>query len=187
MSDTNLENNNYTGKTAILTQKNIFDSLPDYYKSHAILVKSFAYHNYNLYVLQTNRFDYISGFPKSDKRICFDFPYSYMYKAQNSVQDDNGILHSDGTAGTVLSGTIQALKGDYSVILHYSIENESQGAGTMLLKDNDQVISSVQIEPGKTEAILDNISIDVTKTLNIEINVTEGTKIAIESIEYKRK
>ena len=187
MSDTNLENNNYTGKTAILTQKNIFDSLPDYYKSHAILVKSFAYHNYNLYVLQTNRFDYISGFPKSDKRICFDFPYSYMYKAQNSVQDDNGILHSDGTAGTVLSGTIQALKGDYSVILHYSIENKSQGAGTVLLKDNDQVISSVQIEPGKTEAILDNISIDVTKTLNIEINVTEGTKIAIESIEYKRK
>jgi len=187
MSDTNLENSNYTGKTAILTQKSIFESLPDYYKNHAVLVDSFSYYDYNLYVIQTNRFDYISGFPKSDKSITLDFPYSYMYKTQNAILDDNGILHSDGTAGTVLSGTVQALKGEYCVILHYNMENKSVGSGILNIYENDQILSFVQIEPSKTEVVLQNISIDVTKTLNISIEISEGTMIEIQSIEYQRK
>jgi len=36
MSDTNLENSNYTEKIAILTQADIFESLPNYYKEHAV-------------------------------------------------------------------------------------------------------------------------------------------------------
>ena len=187
MSDTNLENSNYTGKTAILTQEGIFESLPAYYKSHSVLVDSFSYHDYNLYVLQTNRFDYISGFPKSDRSITLDFPYSYMYKTQNANLDDNGILHSDGTAGTVLSGTVQALKGDYCGILYYIMENKSVGSGILNIYENDQILSFVQLDPSKTEAVLQNISIDVTKTLNISIEISEGTMIEIQSIEYQRK
>jgi len=187
MSDTNLENNNYNGKTAILTQKDIFDSLPNYYKENAVLIDSFSYHDYNLYVIQNNRFDYISGFPKSDKTTSLDFPYSYMYKIQNADLDNNGILHSDGNAGTVLNGTVQALKGEYSVILHYSMENETLGSGILNIYENDQILYSVPIESSKTEAVLENISIKDTKTLNISVDLAEGTIIEITSIEYRRK
>jgi len=187
MSDTNLENSNYTEKIAILTQADIFESLPNYYKEHAVWIDSFSYHDYNLYELQTNRFDYISGFPKSDRIISLDFPYSYMYKTQNTVLDDNGILHSDKTSGTILKGTVQALKGEYTVILHYRMENGIEGSGRMNIYENDQILSSIQLEFGKTHAVIQNISIQDTKTLNISIDLTEGTIIDIESIEYKRK
>ena len=187
MSDTNLENSNYVGKTAILTQKNIFESLPSYYKDHAVLIDSFSYHDYNLYELQSNPFDYISGFPKRDRSKSFDFPYSYMYKTQNALIDTNGILHSNGTAGTVLSGTVQAIKGEYSVILHYRMASNFQGSGILNLSENDQILSSVQLAPDKTDCVLQNISIKSTKILTISIEIPEGTIIEIESIEYKRK
>jgi len=187
MSDTNLENSNYVGKTAILTQKNIFESLPSYYKDHAVLIDSFSYHDYNLYELQSNPFDYISGFPKRDRSKSFDFPYSYMYNTQNAVIDSNGILHSNGTAGTVLSGTVQAIKGEYSVILHYRMASNSQGSGILNLSENDQILSSVQLAPDKTDCVLQNISIKSTKILTISIEIPEGTIIEIESVEYKRK
>jgi len=110
-----------------------------------------------------------------------------MHKTQNAVLDDNGILHSDKTSGTILKGTVQALKGEYTVILHYRMENGIEGSGRMNIYENDQILSSIQLEFGKTQAVIQNISIQDTKTLNISIDLTEGTIIDIESIEYKRK
>jgi len=110
-----------------------------------------------------------------------------MYKTQNAVLDDDGVLHSDGTAGIVLSGTVQALKGDYSVILHYNMKNKAECSGILNIDENEQILSSVDLDPLKTEAILGDISIKETKILNISIKISEGTFIDIESIEYKRK
>lgn len=204
MSDTNLENCNYSGKTAILTQAEIFESLPAYYTRNAILSEEFSYRDYNLYILDSNPFDYYSGFPKSDKFISVDFPYSYLYNVSNGMIDSTGKLHATGTAGTLLDACIPASKGDYLVTLYYSMEN---GSATFSIKENDNVISSIDLRPEissgessdessvassdeiyvESTVVLDNISISDTKDLNISISVTDGTDLWVNYIEFRRK
>lgn len=189
-SKKNLDNYNQNGKTAIITQEDIFESLPNYIKNSVEFKNNID--GYYIYIGNESKFDFLSGMDDEFNKL-IDFPYSPNYVCQNGTFQDDGTFISNEDGGTIMYGPYsKRVSGEWVCTLNYKIldsGNEKDcGVFSITANNGQKILASQTIQKKCLKAQISNITIDPgDENVEMTVNVSRGVKIQIQSIKMKKQ
>ena len=182
-----LDNATHPETIAIVTQSDVYDTLPSYLKKSGRLLESVE--DVNIYSINKSMFDYVSGFLNTDNNVV-DFAYSPGYKTNNAELTDAGTLLSNGIEGFIMWGPYcDGVEGNWNITINYHIREYSmeEDCAAFNLSRAGYDKASVMMEVDRTHVTMENVSIsDLDNQLEFRIWVPEGMIIEIESIVMRR-
>ncbi len=177
------------GPQAIIAHPAEFEKMMPVYKDGAkdIGETSFGWH---IYMMDKEKLDFVTGLVDySDEAV--DLPYTPGYVYSNAELQDDGTLVSNGTGGTILTGSglkYDGVTGFWDYTLEYEIiDNPSGGDGIFEICQEGIGYVATPIKEGSNVAVMENVPI-ISSQHNLEnrIEVCDGMKIKIKKITMKR-
>lgn len=173
----------YEGETVLITTEEEFDNMPIYVKSNYKFQKKFGI--YSIYWSGNNIFDLAVGFEKP--RYNVDLPYSTGIQVMNGEFTGDGAFVSNGDRGWVMLGPYaKAVEGKYTFVLNYETLEKNQdiiGGFDIAINGAEEILKYEDMKGEESQVRLDNIYLEEGDLVEYRVNVNEGTRVKIKSVE----